>query len=618
MIFNLHPTGLSSRSHIFRACSHINIRVFSSPCLVIKMSGKDQNPFFRHSVEAKFKENERTRRQRELEIEREKSPFVLPNYVNPWEAIDHALQSSELVRSFAINHSSEFATIQTFHSMNDITPLYRVGSGTFGQVWFGYHSSLNEVVAVKQVSKAELVLSKQAFRICIEIRLLKQLSHEFLVKLYGVSSDSDYIYIILKAYHGKTLYNMIKNPSEYNLPLSIYNGLPLDLIKLYTACIVEILYHLHDHGVAYRDLKADNLLIQMKEFTDSTETDRVDFHGYLALCDFGLSRSFLEDHMDHSPTLSEIEAMQDPVLRNLAKIQDHSSCCISFGFHSLDETALHFSRLACIDPTRSLLDRFTNIDLSPSMSSTSLSSSQSSTPKSSNRTSVKLLLDPTTPTSPSFPRLSRRYSFLGSVSHMAPEVSNKDGHDSSSDIWSLGVLLYEMIFRTLPFGTDEDNSILVSKRASLGKFELHASIIANEPELVSFLHACLTPNIHDRPSIFQLRDHEYLKDIDWSMLKSGKLTIPVFENATYPPEEEKKRMYSWTLEELMNKQVKQNCPSKFGDETYLWKHQPEEGEAEDATDSELTKFDDDFVAEITPKYDASDPCMHIFNEFSPH
>src|SRR5205823_7965709 len=42
-------------------------------------------------------------------------------------------------------------------------------------------------------------------------------------------------------------------------------------------------------------------------------------------------------------------------------------------------------------------------------------------------------------------------AFVGTLSHMAPEVLLGERADERSDIWALGVMLYELSTRTLPF-----------------------------------------------------------------------------------------------------------------------------------------------------------------------
>jgi len=42
---------------------------------------------------------------------------------------------------------------------------------------------------------------------------------------------------------------------------------------------------------------------------------------------------------------------------------------------------------------------------------------------------------------------------LGSPLYMAPEVLNNDVYGSKADLWSCGIILYQMIFGVTPYGT---------------------------------------------------------------------------------------------------------------------------------------------------------------------
>ncbi len=59
-------------------------------------------------------------------------------------------------------------------------------------------------------------------------------------------------------------------------------------------------------------------------------------------------------------------------------------------------------------------------------------------------------------------KLTREGTTLGTVAYMAPEQTQGDNVDNRADIWSLGIVLFEMLTGQVPFRGDYDQAVLYS------------------------------------------------------------------------------------------------------------------------------------------------------------
>jgi serine/threonine protein kinase len=104
---------------------------------------------------------------------------------------------------------------------------------------------------------------------------------------------------------------------------------------------------------------------------------------------------------------------------------------------------------------------------------------------------------------------SKCNSFVGTEEYVAPEIVAGKGHDFAVDWWSLGVLLYEMLYGTTPF------------RGSNRK-ETFYRILSKEPELTGetttlrdLIAKLLQKEPKKRIGVEGIKGHDFFKRVEW-------------------------------------------------------------------------------------------------------
>ncbi len=164
---------------------------------------------------------------------------------------------------------SEDATASTRKfAAKDMREVGVLGKGTFGKVNLVEHRPSKMKFAMKAMRKDALIDQGQVEHVLAEKDILSLCSHPFIIKLEGAFMDDVKLYMILELALGGELFTLLhsREPARFDEPSA----------RFYAANVVSAFFHLHDHKIAYRDLKPENLLL--------------DSYGYLKIVDFGFAK----------------------------------------------------------------------------------------------------------------------------------------------------------------------------------------------------------------------------------------------------------------------------------------------------------------------------------------
>lgn len=152
--------------------------------------------------------------------------------------------------------------------MENFQKIEKIGEGTYGVVYKARDKISGRLVALKKIrldADSEGVPST-AIR---EISLLKELDHVNIVRLLDVVHSEKKLYLVFEYLHQDLKKYMDNCPPT---------GLGAPLIKSYLYQLLQGVAFCHSHRVLHRDIKPQNLLI--------------DVEGNIKLADFGLARAF--------------------------------------------------------------------------------------------------------------------------------------------------------------------------------------------------------------------------------------------------------------------------------------------------------------------------------------
>lgn len=174
-------------------------------------------------------------------------------------------------------------SIQPKHSeglqMEDFNCLSVLGRGHFGKVLLAEFKKTGKLYAIKALKKGDIVTRDEVDSLMCEKRIFEVINasrHPFLVNLHSCFQTADHVCFVMAYSPGGDLMTHIHT--------SIFSE---KQTRFYSSCVLLGLEFLHQNKIVYRDLKLDNLLM--------------DVDGFVRIADFGLCKEGM-GHGDRTST----------------------------------------------------------------------------------------------------------------------------------------------------------------------------------------------------------------------------------------------------------------------------------------------------------------------------
>ncbi|KAF8138170.1 Pkinase-domain-containing protein [Boletus edulis] len=120
----------------------------------------------------------------------------------------------------------------------------------------------------------------------------------------------------------------------------------------------------------------------------------------------------------------------------------------------------------------------------------------------------------------------RTNSFVGTEEYIAPEVIAAQGHTAAVDWWTLGILIYEMIFATTPFKGKERNDTFANIRLLPVHYRDAPKISsACKDIVVRLLDKEERTRLGSRSGASEVKQHKWFAKMNWGLLRHTRPPI---------------------------------------------------------------------------------------------
>ncbi|KAF7352929.1 AGC/RSK protein kinase [Mycena venus] len=120
----------------------------------------------------------------------------------------------------------------------------------------------------------------------------------------------------------------------------------------------------------------------------------------------------------------------------------------------------------------------------------------------------------------------RTNSFVGTEEYIAPEVIAAQGHTAAVDWWTLGILIYEMIYATTPFKGAERNDTFANIRDNPVHFKDTPKVSQAGKDCVTrLLDKREKTRLGSKSGASEVKQHKWFAKINWGLLRNTRPPI---------------------------------------------------------------------------------------------
>lgn len=470
-------------------------------------------------------------------------------------------------------------------SIRDYDIIKPISKGAYGSVYLARKKLTGDYFAIKVLRKSDMISKNQVTNVKSERAIMMvQSDKPYVARLFATFQNKDNLFLVMEYLPGGDLAALLK----------MMGSLPEKWIKQYLCEIIVGVQDMHKNGIIHHDLKPENLLI--------------DVDGHLKLTDFGLSRAGLVkrhrtmpkgitlSNSDSRTNVDSFSGSQASTPESIAldkrvstnngtKVRKRSSLK-----QDILENNLHSILLTNEYSTSTENEKLKEKMQRSSMDSTNENSfirrsesqqsfmdvSRSNTPppfhhpmstpmkirtnsityadnnfninEASNSPSTDLILF-----NPEDSKQEKR--FFGTPDYLAPETIEGTGEDNQCDWWSVGCILFEMVFGYPPFHAHTPEEVF----RNILKGDIDWPEFKSPEEEREYI----SPDVKDLITRFLIKDpskrlgskgteeikeHVYFKDVNWSQVYHE--TASFVPNVEDPEDTDYFELRGATLEDL--------------------------------------------------------------------